>query len=143
MVTCTDSQRTPDIVLMTRLAAALTVAWTCGAAIQPPAGPDPTLDQDDVAVIRAVVDSTILPEVRPAKSGAQPLALLIDRTVKLCDPEERRLHAWRCMSAALETRGLPRQRTTETSFQVPELSLPSVQLVAPDVVQRAFEGGRR
>src|SRR5947209_17002437 len=42
----------------------------------------------------------------------------------------------------MEQRGLPRQRSTETSFQIPDLNLPSIQLIALDVVQRAFEQGR-
>jgi len=124
-------------MLATRIAAALTLALTCDAAAQPPAASDAVLDQDDVAIIRAVVDSTILPRIRAAKFGRQPIVLLIDRTLKLCDPEERRLQPWSCLS---DTRGLPRQRKTETSFEIPDLGLSSVQLVAPGVMQRAFEG---
>ena len=124
-------------MFVTRIVAALSVALTSGTAIQPPAGPDPALEQDDVAIIRAVVDSTILPEIRVARFGQQPIALLIDQTVKFCNPEERRLQSWRCLG---DPRGLPRERKTETSFRVPDLNLPSVQLVTPDVVQRAFEG---
>ncbi|PYR62090.1 MAG: hypothetical protein DMF91_07990 [Acidobacteria bacterium] len=124
-------------MFVTRLTATLSVALTCGAAIQPPAGPDPALEQDDVAIIRAVVESAILPELRVARFGQQPIALLIGQTVKFCTPEERRLQSWRCLG---DPRGLPRERKTETSFRVPDLNLPSVQLVTPDVVQRAFEG---
>src|SRR5438132_903445 len=165
MVTCTDSG-TSAIMFMTRIMAALAVASTCGAATQPSAGPDRALDQDDVAVIRAVVDSTILPEIRSAigcrpnfatrisgrivdstilpeirvaKFGRQPIALLIDETVKLCNAEERRVQPWRCLG---DPRGLPRERKTETSFRVPDLKRPSVRLVTLDVVQRAFEGRR-
>jgi hypothetical protein len=123
-------------MLVTRIAAALTLALTVDVATQSPAASDSVLDQDDVAIIRAVVDSTILPEIRAAKFGRQPIVLLIDRTLKLCDPEERRLQPERCLS---DPRGLPRQRKTETSFEIPDLGLPSVQLVAPDVVQRAFQ----
>ena len=126
-------------MFVTRIVAALSVALTCGAAIQPPAGLDPALDQDDVAIIRAVVDSTILPEIRVATIRQPPIALLIDQTVKLCHAEERRLQPWRCLG---DLRGLPRERKTETSFRVPDLNLPSVRLVAPDVVQRAFESRR-
>ncbi|PYR59328.1 MAG: hypothetical protein DMF91_15060 [Acidobacteria bacterium] len=126
-------------MFMTRIMAALAVASTCGAATQPSAGPDRALDQDDVAVIRAVVDSTILPEIRVAKFGRQPIALLIDETVKLCNAEERRVQPWRCLG---DPRGLPRERKTEMSFRVPDLKRPSVRLVTLDVVQRAFEGRR-
>ena len=124
-------------MFVTRIVAALSVTLTSLAATQPQAGPDPALDQDDVAIIRAVVDSTILPEIRVARFGQQPIALLIGQTVKFCTPEERRLQSWRSLG---DPRGLPRERMTETSFRVPDLNLPSVQLVTPDVVQRAFEG---
>ena len=129
-------------MFLTRIVAALSVALTSGAAAQPQAGPNPALGQDDVAIIRAVVESVILPEIRVARFGQQPIALLIDQTVKLCDPVERGSQSSRCLPASMEPRGLPRQRTTETSFQIPELSLQSIQLVASDVVQRAFERGR-
>jgi hypothetical protein len=130
-------------MLLARVAPALTIALTWSVTTQPPAAPDPALDPDDVVVTRVVVESTIVPEIRAVTLGRKPIALLIDRTVKLCDSEERLLHAWTCLSGALAPRGLPRQRTTETSFRIPELRLSSVQLVAPDVVQRAFEGGRQ
>jgi hypothetical protein len=126
-------------MFVTRIVAALSVALTCGAAFQPPAGPDAALEQDDVAIIRAVVDSAIVPELRVARFGQQPIALLIDQTVKFCNPEERRLQSWRCLG---DPRGLPRERKTETSFKVSDLNLPSVQLVTPDVLQRAFERRR-
>jgi hypothetical protein len=124
-------------MFVTRIIAALSVALTCGAAIQPPAGPEPALEPDDVAIIRAVVESAILPELRVARFGQQPIALLIGQTVKFCTPEERRLQYWRCLG---DPRGLPRERKTETSFKVSDVNLPSVRLVTPDVVQRAFEG---
>jgi len=111
-----------------RIVAALTVAWVGSGATQPPSGKDPVLDQENVAIVRTVVETMIVPEVRAVTIGRAPVALLIDHTLKL--------------SASMEPRGLPRQRTTETSFQIPDLNLPSIQLVAPEVVQRAFERGR-
>jgi hypothetical protein len=129
-------------MFVTRIVAALMVALTCGGATQPPAGPDPVLDQENVAIIRAVVEGMIVPELRVVTVGRTPLALLIDRTVKLCDPGERGPQSSRCLSPSMEQRGLPRQRNTETSFQIPDVSMPSVQLVAPDVVQGVFERGR-
>src|SRR2546428_12472913 len=115
-------------MLMIRLATVLTIAFGCFAAGPPQEPSGPALDRDDVAIIRAAIDSTIVPEVdRAALLGHESITLLIDQTVKLCDAEGRRARAWPCLIPDLEPRGLPRQRKTETSFHVPDLCLPSVQ----------------